>query len=188
MLYLLCAALVVAADQLFKLWIVRAIEPGEVMRLIPGVMQLTHMHNYAAAFSLFEGLKIPIIIITFIVCIVIAAALIMKKPRSRLERAALALVLGGAVGNLIDRLMNGYVVDMFQTTFIDFPVFNIADCAITVGGIMFCLCIIFSSRDERIKPLPAAPGENEAVFEELSRFEAAREEGENDDPSNMRGN
>lgn len=143
MLYIICAAFIALADQLFKNWIAGNIPLYGELKLLPGIVQLTHVHNYAAAFSLFGGMQIFIIILTCIVCAAIAVALVLGRPRSVCQRAALMLVLGGAVGNLIDRLVRGYVIDMFETLFIDFPVFNIADCAIVIGGILFCICILF---------------------------------------------
>ncbi len=177
MLYVLLAALIALGDQLFKSWIVAAIPLYEEISFIPGLLGLTHVHNYAAAFSLFEGMKIPIIILTCAVCVAIVVALIIKKPKSSLQRFALMLVLGGAVGNLIDRLALGYVVDMFQTLFMDFPVFNIADCAIVVGGILFCICILaeeFADKKKKAAPAPTE-AETEAIFEKLKEFSPVEE-------------
>lgn len=182
MLYIFFAALIVLADQLFKGWIVSAIPMGGQMAFIPGLLQLTHVHNYAAAFSLFGGMRIPIIILTCIICIVIIAALILKKPKSTLQRVALMLVLGGAVGNLIDRIAMGYVIDMFETLFIDFPVFNIADCAIVVGGILFCVCILFEDIGKKKKKVaPPEQSETDEIFEKLKKFRPVEES--SDEPS-----
>ncbi|MBR2329037.1 MAG: signal peptidase II, partial [Clostridia bacterium] len=134
-------------------------------------LQLTHVHNYAAAFSMFGGMRIPIIIVTCIVCVVIIVALIINKPRSAWQRFALMLVLGGAVGNLIDRIALGYVVDMFQTLFVKFPVFNIADCAIVVGGILFCICIIAEDTGKKKKKVePFSQSESDEIYEKLKEF------------------
>ncbi len=176
MLLVFFAAIIVLIDQLFKGWIVGAIPVGGEMALIPGFMQLTHVHNYAAAFSLFGGMRIPIIIVTCLVCIAIIVALIIKKPKSIWQRVALMLVLGGAVGNLIDRIALGYVVDMFQTLFVNFPVFNIADCAIVVGGILFCICILLEDTGrKKTKAEPLTAEETEEIFEKLRGFDPAEE-------------
>lgn len=172
MLYVLFAAVIVLADQLFKGWITATLPLYGELPFIPGLLQLTHVHNYAAAFSLFGGMRIPIIILTFAVCAALIAALIMKKPKSSLQRFALMLVLGGAVGNLIDRVALGYVIDMFDTLFMDFPVFNIADCAIVVGGILFCICILFEDVGRKKKEAaPLSEAETAAIFDKLSEFE-----------------
>ena len=171
MLFVFLAALIVLADQFFKGWIVANITLGGELAFIPGLLQLTHVHNYAAAFSMFGGMRIPIIIITCIVCVAIVVALIIRKPRSVWQRVALMLVLGGAVGNLIDRIALGYVVDMFQTLFVKLPVFNIADIAIVVGGILFCICILLEDTGKKApKAEPMTEGETKAIFEKLREF------------------
>ena len=182
MLLVFFAVVIVLADQLFKSWIVANITLGGTMSFIPGLLQLTHVHNYAAAFSMFEGMRIPIIIVTCIVCIAIVAALIIKKPRCIWQRVALMLVLGGAVGNLIDRIALGYVVDMFHTLFMSFPVFNVADIAIVVGGILFCVCILFedAGKNKMPKAVPMSEGETEEIFEKLRDFSP---EEDSDEPS-----
>ena len=181
MLYIILAAALALADQLFKYWIVRTISLGEELILIPGVIGLTNVRNEGAAFSLFAGLQTPIIILTFLVCLAILAAFCMGKPRARSQRVALALVLGGAVGNLLDRLLHGYVVDMFRTLFMDFAIFNIADCCIVVGGILFVLSVLFFSPFEReLKIVPGSEAEKEAILE---RLKAYRPEEEGHDPA-----
>lgn len=186
MLYLALAAVIVLADQLFKLWIVNAIPLYGEIKLIPGIIQLTHVHNEAAAFSLFKGLQLPIIILTCVVCLAGIAALILKKPAAKRERVAIALVIGGAIGNLIDRIAHGYVEDMFQTLFVDFPVFNIADCAIVIGGILFCAFVIFGGKDGGKKLPPPNAQETEELMRKLDEFEPAGEESV-DEPADKSG-
>lgn len=186
MLYVLFAAVIVLADQLLKGWIVAVLPVYGELPFIPGLLQLTHVHNYAAAFSLFGGMRIPIMILTFLVCAAIIVALIIKKPQSALQRFALMLVLGGAVGNLIDRMTLGYVIDMFDTLFMDFPVFNIADCAIVVGGILFCICILFEDVGKKKKKVaPLSEDETAAIFEKLKGFEPVEED--SDEPADKSG-
>ena len=181
MLLVFFAAVIVLADQLFKSWIAANITLGGTMAFIPDLLQLTHVHNYAAAFSMFKGMRIPIIIVTCIVCVAIIVALIMRKPRSVWQRVALMLVLGGAVGNLIDRIALGYVVDMFHTLFMTFPVFNIADIAIVVGGILFCVCILFEDTGRKLpKAVPMPEEETEEIYEKLREFAPVED---NDEPS-----
>ena len=145
MIYVVIAALVVAADGLMKGYIVGAIPEYGRMSFIPGIMSLTNHHNYAAAFSMFGGLQVPILILTGIFVALVIWALVTDRIPGTLPRLCAGMVLGGAVGNAVDRLTLGYVVDMFQTDFINFAIFNIADCFITVGGIVFCLCLIFGN-------------------------------------------
>ncbi len=177
MSYIIFAAFLVLADQLFKIWIVRNIPLGEETALIPAVMGLTNVRNEGAAFSLFTGLQLPIIILTILVCLAILVAFCLGRPRVRSQRFALALVLGGAIGNLLDRLLRGYVVDMFKTLFVDFAVFNIADCCIVAGGILFVVSVLFFSPYEKeLKAIPSSEGEKEAVLEQLKAYKPEQEQ------------
>lgn len=151
MLYLLIAAAVCAADQLFKKWISAVITLGGTRKLIPGVIGLTHVRNTGMAFSLLSEH-------TWLLAAVSAAAaaaliwLILRGDFTKPEKVMLALVLGGDLGNLIDRVFLGYVVDMFMTEFVDFAVFNLADAFIDVGAAVFCvLYIVRTVREEREK-------------------------------------
>ncbi len=149
MLYLLFAAVVAVGDQLCKKWTVANLELFEKARLIPGVLRLTHIRNTGAAFSMLESMRWLLVSVS----VVATAVLIIYILRSRIGvvgKLSAAGVLGGAVGNLIDRASIGYVVDMFEFEFVEFAVFNVADCFITVGAIIFAVYYItHSSREER---------------------------------------
>lgn len=151
MIYLLIAAAVCVVDQLFKYWIVSTIPLGGTMVLIPGVMGLTHLRNTGMAFSLLAEHTWLLTLISAVVACALGV-LVVRGKFPRWEKIALALVMGGAVGNLIDRARLGYVVDMFQTLFVDFAVFNLADAFIDVGAALFCvLYIVRTVREERAK-------------------------------------
>ena len=143
MIYVVVAALIVAADGLLKGWVTANIPEYGERALLPGLMSLTNHHNYAAAFSLFASLRVPILILTGVFVLVVIWALLTDRIPGVLPKLCAGMVLGGAVGNAVDRLTLGYVVDMFRTDFINFAIFNIADIFITVGGILFCVCLIF---------------------------------------------
>jgi signal peptidase II len=149
MLYLLFAAAVAAGDQLLKKWIVAQLELFEEVSLLPGIVQLTHIRNTGAAFSMLESMRWLLVFVSAAASV----AIIIYIFRSRIGvigKLSAAGVLGGAVGNLIDRASLGYVVDMFELEFMEFAVFNVADCFITVGGIVFVVCyIVCSVREER---------------------------------------
>ena len=139
MLYAL-VLLLVALDQVVK-YLVRAHIPlGESIPFLPHILDLTYVQNTGAAFSIFREHTWLLALLSLIVSILLYVALARKWiTRHPLGRVCLAVVLAGAVGNLIDRTRLHFVTDMFQTTFIDFPVFNVADICIVVGGIAFCL-------------------------------------------------
>jgi len=136
---------VVLADQWLKWWIRFNIEsPGHTLPLWPGVVHWSHVWNYGAAWGIFAGARWPLVACTLAVC---AAITFFCRRISATGKAALAtagLILGGAVGNLIDRIRFGYVLDMIDMDtpigFIrNFPVFNIADSALTVGVIILLI-------------------------------------------------
>ena len=132
--YTLFAAVIVVLDQLAKYLTVANIALYDAIPFIPGLLELTYIQNTGAAFSSFEGQQW-----LFALIFVLFTGMILyeyfKKPMpfTALERWCIAAIYGGGLGNMIDRVRLGYVVDMIHTTFMDFPVFNVADCFITCG-------------------------------------------------------
>jgi len=154
MLCFIFAALVVVLDQLFKHWIVQTLELYGQMDIIPGVIGLTHIQNDGAAFSILSNQRWLLAGIAFIAAIVLVFIL-LRYTDGFWGTLGLAAVLGGTVGNLIDRVFQGYVVDMFRPLFINFAIFNIADIFLTLGFATFCLHFIASfirslKRDEEL--------------------------------------
>lgn len=140
MLYALLAAALVAADQLVKYLVRTYIPLGESIPFLPHIMDLTYVQNTGAAFSLFQEHTWILTLVSLAASVALAVILAGKRvTRHPLGRSLVAVVLAGAVGNLIDRALLGFVTDMFETTFINFAVFNVADICVVVGGIGFCL-------------------------------------------------
>lgn len=135
---------VLVLDQLTKL-AVRAAGSAFHVTLLPGVLDLMFVRNTGAAFSLGEGHGILFVVLAVAVVVAVAVYLVRSPQLSRVECAGLAMVSAGAIGNAIDRLLLGYVTDFIATTFIDFPVFNVADIAITVGVVLAVIGFIFLS-------------------------------------------
>ena len=133
--YALLAAALVALDQLVKYLVVRNIPLGEHVPFLPHILDLTYLQNTGAAFSLFEEHTWILTLISLAMSVLLAVALAKKFFRHPLGRVCLSLLLAGAVGNLIDRALQGYVVDMFHVLFMSFAVFNVADICVVVGGI-----------------------------------------------------
>ena len=144
MLCFVFAALVVLLDQLFKRWIVITLAVHENLTLIDGVLGITHVQNTGAAFSIFSDQRWVLVGISFVACILLITIL-LRYNEGFWGTLGLAALLGGAAGNLIDRLFYGYVVDMFVPLFINFAIFNVADIFITLGGITFCVFFIATS-------------------------------------------
>jgi signal peptidase II len=139
----LAAVGIVAADQLFKAWCAANLIPGIPVDLIPGLVHMVYVENSGAAFSLLEGMRVPLLVLTVAALGVIAVVLARRWPRHPLGVWGLVLVAGGAAGNFIDRAAQGYVVDMFEFQFIRFAIFNVADIFITIGGVLFCVYLLF---------------------------------------------
>lgn len=143
----LFAVLIVIADQITKLLVLKNIELGGHVKAIPGLFHLTYLQNTGAAFSSFQGMRWMFVGI-FLVLTAVLLFEYFKKPMpfSTFERFCLVSVYGGALGNVIDRIRLGYVVDMICVDFMDFPVFNVADCFITCGAILLMVSLIFFNK------------------------------------------
>jgi|SRR5579875_127555 len=157
-LALLIAVLVIVADRLSKLWIIAHIRAGHAITVIPGVFRLTHVLNTGAAFSLFEGSRNPFIVrnalITFSIIAAVAVLIMIWRTGRRLSAStvALALILGGALGNLYDRIRLHFVVDFLEVHIVHYhwPDFNIADSAIVIGA---CLLLLEALRPSKAETL-----------------------------------
>ena len=143
-LYLLVSAGVVALDQITKYLTVHFIPLYEHVPVLPGVVGLTYVRNTGAAFSSFEGMQWLFALIFLFFTVALLWEYFKKRlPFTRFARFCIAAIYGGGVGNMIDRLRLGYVVDMIETLFVDFPVFNVADCFITCGCIALLAHLVF---------------------------------------------
>lgn len=143
-LFWVITLLVLALDRISKE--LAAGLPGDGIVLIPGVLGLRYAQNTGAAFSLLAGQPRLLGILSLAV---IAAGFLWlrKKPLAAFPLAALALMAGGAAGNMIDRLVRGYVPDMIEALFVNFPVFNVADSCLTVGCGMLMISLLFRKKD-----------------------------------------
>ena len=160
MFYAILAAALVVIDQIVK-YLVRAnISLGGSISFIPHVMDLTYVQNTGAAFSILRQHTWLLTLTSLIVVLVMCALIVKGFFRNRLGMWSAALVLAGGVGNLIDRAVFGFVTDMFKTTFIDFAVFNVADCCITIGvPLLFLYVMLYVGKDEKAEGKDAKDGE-----------------------------
>jgi len=146
--YLATALAVLGIDQLVKFGVRIVFHEGESVPVIPGVFNLTYVHNIGAAFGLFPGRQPVFIATSLAVLFVIAAYWRRARPVEWPVVVALGLVSAGALGNLIDRAFLGQVTDFFDFTLLDFPVFNVADSAIVIGVGVLAMWILFGPQDE----------------------------------------
>lgn len=142
---LILTVLLVAVDQGLKLWATANLQPVGSMPLIPHFIELRYLLNKGAAFSMLNGKQLLLIVVTSIALIAVAYWLFFqcRGTEKRWERAAMLLVLAGGIGNLIDRVANGCVVDYLNFLFIEFPVFNFADICVCVGVGLYLLYVFF---------------------------------------------
>ena len=136
MWYALLLAACIAGDQLLKYWVVRHLEIGQSAAFLPGLVQLTRLHNTGAAWGSFSGSTALLTAVTAVLLVAVAWLVLKKDIRHPLGLCAAMLVLGGGIGNMIDRICRGYVVDMFDLEFMSYPIFNLADCFVVVGVIL----------------------------------------------------
>ncbi len=139
----LIAALVCAADRVVKMLL------GEVSgEWIPGFLRLTPAKNTGISFGMFEGGNAVMIVLT--AALIVGGVWYLRRlTLSGLAPVALALMLGGAVGNLVDRVLYGHVIDMLEFEFVEFFIFNVADAAVVCGAVLCCLSLLFRADDWR---------------------------------------
>jgi len=138
--YFLAALAIAALDQVTKLLVVQCIPPYKTVEFLPGVLSLTYVRNDGAAFSFLRGMQWLFVLIFILFTLILLYEYFVKPlPLTRWERVLIAAIYGGGLGNLIDRVRLGYVVDMLQTEFMNFPVFNVADCFICCGCLLLML-------------------------------------------------
>ena len=140
-LNLVCVAALVGIDQAIKLWATQYLAPVEAITVIPHVVELRFVLNQGMAFSLLSGKQLFLIIATSIALILVAYGLFFRSRGRYLQQAALLLILAGGIGNLIDRVLNGEVVDYINLLFMRFAVFNFADICVCVGVALWVLVI-----------------------------------------------
>ena len=129
-------ALLTVADQLTKYAAINTVKVNGPFEFLFGLFQFRYVENTGAAFSSFSENKLILILFSGLLLIGVLIVLLTKKIESKFVNVCLVLVAAGGLGNLIDRFVNGYVVDFIEPLFIDFAVFNFADCCITVGAFM----------------------------------------------------
>ena len=147
-LMLLFCAGAVALDQWTKFMVVEMIPMYAEVEAIPGLFHLTYVRNTGAAFSLFEGMQWLFALIFLAFTVLIVWDFVKKSmPFSDFERWCIVAIYAGGLGNMIDRIRLGYVVDMIEVDFMKFPVFNVADCFITCGCVILIASLVLFNKD-----------------------------------------
>ena len=145
--YLAVSLMIFGLDQLVKYFVVTHIKLDTTVSFIPHVLSLSNVRNDGAAWSILQGQQLLLFVIT-VAALVVMLVLLKKNRNDRLFAWALTLMVGGTLGNFLDRLRLGYVVDMFTLDFMNFPIFNVADCALTVGVILLIIALFTGDDNE----------------------------------------
>ena len=142
--FIVGTALLTIADYEIKQWAIRSLKDASAIDVIPGVFRFSYVENRGAAFGIFQGKSLILGIFSVIVGVLIGYLYFKAVPERKnwLLELSLLLIFAGAAGNQIDRLTQGYVVDMFEFYWFSFPVFNFADTLITIGAVLFGLFAI----------------------------------------------
>ena len=143
MWYVTVFLVLLAADQGVKLWVVRHLALYESAPLLPGVVELLYIQNTGGGFSILAGHTWLLTILTAALMAGVAALMVKRVFPHPLAMWSMAAILGGGLGNLIDRVRLGYVVDMFNFQFMDYPVFNVADILVVCGTVCFAAYYLF---------------------------------------------
>ena len=148
-LYILAIVTLVTADQFSKYLIVKNINETVSIELIQNFFNLTNIKNYGAGFSILQNQRIFLIVISLLAVVFVSYLLFKSKSNESFNRICYLLIIGGAIGNLFDRIRFGYVVDFldFNIFGYDFPVFNIADSFLTIGCILLIFSVILESKN-----------------------------------------
>lgn len=141
-LYFMIPILGVLLDQLTKRWAAAELTKVSTIPLIEGVFHLTYCENTGAAFSIFSDQRWLLLLISFVLLAGILYAILKKWMKYPLGQISLLLILAGALGNVIDRVFQGYVVDFFDFRLIHFPIFNVADVLLNVGVFLMVIYLL----------------------------------------------
>ena len=143
MYFALFTLLLIIADQVTKYFTVSMLKPIGSVEIIKNILSFTYVENRGAAFGILQNARWVFIILTIIAIAAIIIYLLKEKPKDKTLIFSLSLILAGAIGNMIDRILKGFVVDMIEVTFINYPVFNFADCCVVIGAILLGIYILF---------------------------------------------
>ncbi len=145
MTYIIVAIVVWLIDTITKISAVKVLMPISSVEVIKNILSFTYVENRGIAFGMFAGQRVFFIIVSVIILTAVVFVVVKTPEQSRSAFLKLggALVISGAVGNLTDRIIKGFVVDFIEVQFIDFPVFNIADIAVCIGAAMLIIHFLF---------------------------------------------
>ena len=150
--------LIIAFDQITKYFASLKLADGSVAKFIPGVVQFKYAENTGMAFSMLSGARWVFIALTVVVCVGVFYYLFSNRCKNLWLYWSLGVILSGGIGNLIDRIRFGYVVDFIEPIFVNFAIFNIADCAVTCGAVVLVGYLLYDAFKDVKKPKENSDG------------------------------
>ena len=151
MIFTLISILLIIADQISKIAALKILKPLSSVVILKNIFSLSYVENRGAAFGMMQNSRWIFIVVTTVAILALIVYRFKFKPKGFIVNSALCMLLAGAVGNMIDRVFRGYVIDMLEVTFISYPVFNLADCFVVIGAILLCIYILFIYDDTKEK-------------------------------------
>lgn len=152
---IIAAFLLIAGDQISKYFVDLSVKPIGNFEIIPGFFSFSYLENRGAALGILQDQRWLFIVLTVVLCAGIVACLFVFKKHTKWSYAALGLILAGGVGNLIDRIFRGYVIDFIYFHFFPYK-FNLADCFVTVGAILMIIAVLLYDNDSKKKAVKHA--------------------------------
>lgn len=163
------SVILVAVDQMVKNWATDELVSGDIA-IIKNVLYLKYTENTGVAFSMFSDNRWLLVGITSIMLIVVLAIFLSGKVTNKLELFSLSLIMAGGIGNLIDRISLGYVIDYIDVRIINFAIFNVADMCITIGAFLLCLAVFIADKYEKKKAMEKKQKELEEIDNDLEKI------------------
>ena len=158
LLFILLVIGTVVLDQLTKYWVLQSLVPIGTYRLWPYGLHFSYVENRGAAFGMLADHRWVFMVISTLAILALVVYMCVARPKSRFEIVALAFIAGGGIGNMIDRIFRGFVVDFIDVACINFYVFNVADSFVCIGCGMLFVYLLLAEIDEK-KAKPSAPAD-----------------------------
>lgn len=146
----LVALLMVLIDQIIKKWTTSSLQLHESRSGIDGLFDFYYIRNEGAGWGILQGRMWFFYVVTFVIIVYLIYLIYKHRQGSLFLKCTYGLLLGGAIGNLIDRIINGFVIDMFRLTFMNFPIFNVADMALSIGVVLLIIQVLMTEDTEGV--------------------------------------
>jgi len=149
LIFSIISIMLIVIDQIIKLWSFNSLRMGNSITIISNILELDYLENRGAAFGIFQGNVVALAIISIMIMVIIIVYMVKNKIKNQIFLLALIFIISGGIGNLIDRIFRGFVIDYIELLFIKFPVFNMADVYVFLGAILISYYILFLEEKEK---------------------------------------